>query len=277
MDSKVLIITGMHRSGTSLIAEYLSECGLFVGSDLLNLTADSADSAYNGHHEDKAFFKLHDQMLKRLHISPFPRYRFRLTNRFNVQEKRTAKALVDARKNLPQWGWKDPRTALFLEAWQDVIPEAKHLLLIRNPLSVVDSLLRRATDQQVTEKPIVGLRAWMVYNYRIRSFLQRHPDSCLLCDIDELISHPQAICSLVEKQLGLALTPVPFESVFSKKGFRAGRSEAVDRLKSRHGREVTRSLKLYEDLLSKCAPMADPMAAPTQSAQSKTEPSESLK
>lgn len=248
MNSEVLIITGMHRSGTSLIAEYLNKCGLFVGSELINLTADSAASAYNGHHEDKDFFELHDQMLKRLHISPFPRYRFRLTNKFSTQEKHTATALIDARKDLPQWGWKDPRTALFLEAWHEVIPEAKHLLLIRNPLSVVDSLIRRATDKQVVEQPVIGLRAWIVYNYRIQSFLKRHADSCLLCDIDELISRPQSVCASVEKHLDFELTSVPFESVFSKKGFRAEHSEAVDQLKMRHSREVASALKLYEEL-----------------------------
>ncbi|MGB3295823.1 MAG: sulfotransferase [Phormidesmis sp.] len=248
MDSKILIVTGMHRSGTSLMAEYLSECGLFVGSDLLNLAAASTDSAYNGHHEDKAFFDLHDKMLKRLHTSPFPRYQFRLTNRFNASEKQTAIALVQARKHLSQWGWKDPRTALFLNAWHDVIPEAKHLLLIRNPLSVADSLIRRATDKQIVGRPVIGLRAWIVYNYRICSFLKHHSDGCLLCDIDDLIAHPQSICRLIEKQLDLELTPVPFETVFSQKGFRTGYSEAVNQLKTQHGKEVAKALKLYEEL-----------------------------
>ncbi|NJN73980.1 MAG: hypothetical protein HC799_14780 [Limnothrix sp. RL_2_0] len=250
MDSKVLIITGMHRSGTSLIAEYLSKCGLFVGKDLLNLATSSKASAYNGHHEDKAFFELHDQMLKRLHISPFPRYQFRLTNRFTAQENRLAKALIEERKYLSQWGWKDPRTALFLKAWHRVIPEAKHLLLIRNPLSVVDSLVRRGTDQQVVDCPLVGLQAWRVYNKRILIFLKEHPDSCLLCDIDELIAQPQSICTLIEQQLSLVLSPVAFESVFSKKGFRVGHSEAINQLKIKHNREVTAASKLYEELRS---------------------------
>lgn len=248
MDSQALIITGMHRSGTSLIAEYLSACGLFVGSDLLNLTASSAASAYNGHHEDRAFFELHDQMLKRLHISPFPRYRLRLTNRFNASEKQRAIALIEERKHLSQWAWKDPRTALFLKAWHEVIPEAKHLLLMRNPLSVVDSLIRRATDKQVVKHPVIGLRAWRVYNQRLLSFLKEHPDSCLLCDIDELIAHPQSICPLIEKQLNLALTPVPFETVFSKKGFRSDYSDSVNQLKVKHRKEVAGALNLYEEL-----------------------------
>ena len=248
MDSKVLIITGMHRSGTSLIAEYLSECGLFVGSDLLDLAASNAMSAYNGHHEDRDFFELHDQMLKRLHISPFPRYRFRLTNRFSAREKQLAIAHIKAREHLSRWGWKDPRTALFLTAWHEVIPEAKHLLLVRNPLSVVDSLIRRGTDKQVVRHPVVGLRAWRVYNQRMLSFLRDHPSSCLLCDIDDLIAHPQTICALIEKQLDLALSPVPFELVYTQKGFRSGYSDAVNQLQDKHQREVTGALKLYAEL-----------------------------
>jgi hypothetical protein len=248
MSSEAIIITGMHRSGTSLMAEYLNRCGLFVGSDLVNLAGSNEASAYNGHHEDRAFLDLHDQVLKRLHMSPFPTYRFRLPKKFSKKEQQLAHSLVRQRKQLSRWGWKDPRTALFLQPWHQIVPEAKHLLLFRNPLSVVDSLLRRATDNQILKRPVVGLKSWGIYNKQILSFWRKHPSSCLVCDIDELIDQPESICALVETHLHLSLNPVPFETVFKRKGFRPELSEAVDVLRSDYQKEISKALALYGDL-----------------------------
>jgi hypothetical protein len=43
-DPKVLVITGMHRSTTSLVTQWLQRCGLFIGkrfigSDTANLSS----------------------------------------------------------------------------------------------------------------------------------------------------------------------------------------------------------------------------------------------
>ena len=35
-----------------------------------------------------------------------------------------ARTLVSARASRPFWGWKDPRTCLFLEFWDRLLPQA---------------------------------------------------------------------------------------------------------------------------------------------------------
>lgn len=44
------------------------------------------------------------------------------------------------------WGWKEPRTTLFLDFWQERLPDARHLFVFQRPWEVVDSLFRRGDD-----------------------------------------------------------------------------------------------------------------------------------
>ena len=54
-----IIITGMHRSGTSLVASLLQEAGLSIGERLLGPSAGNR----KGHFEDVDFVELHEDIL----------------------------------------------------------------------------------------------------------------------------------------------------------------------------------------------------------------------
>jgi hypothetical protein len=56
----VLTIAGMHRSGTSLTAMWLSACGLDIGADLMSGQFDNP----KGHFEDLELVKLHENDLQ---------------------------------------------------------------------------------------------------------------------------------------------------------------------------------------------------------------------
>ncbi|MDP4350266.1 hypothetical protein QSG17_25820, partial [Escherichia coli] len=58
--------------------------------------------------------------------------------------RREAAALIAVRAGRGSgWGWKDPRTTLFLDFWSEFLPDARYLLVFRRPWEVVDSLFRR--------------------------------------------------------------------------------------------------------------------------------------
>ena len=59
MANNVLVIAGMHRSGTSLITHWLHDCGLQVGERLVGAGTGNVE----GHFEDEDFFLLHQQIL----------------------------------------------------------------------------------------------------------------------------------------------------------------------------------------------------------------------
>jgi hypothetical protein len=250
MTGRVLIITGMHRSGTSLMAQYLHECGLNVGQSLHNSDISNAVSAFDGHHEDQDFLNFHKAILSRKRIYSFPTNGFRLPVRVNQRDREKAIELISARSDLPLWAWKDPRTALFLDFWDSLIDRPKYLFLFRHPLAVVDSLIRRGTDERIVKKPIIGLRAWKVYNRQILCFLSKREEVSLIFEIDELIQSPEVVSKSLKQKFEIDLKAISFDQIFSKKAFRSEYSARIEDLKKCYPREIQDAEALYQKLQS---------------------------
>ncbi|MGD1871910.1 MAG: hypothetical protein ACFB02_02545 [Mastigocoleus sp.] len=248
MSNKVLIITGMHRSGTSLVSQYLSECGLHVGDNLLTFDSVNPESAYNGHHEDKDFFDFHVQILAKKRIYSFPTNEFRVPINVRKSDREKAVELIKSRAHLPQWGWKDPRTTLFLNMWDEVIENPKYLFLYREPLLVLDSILRRGTDKSILQKPIIGLRAWKVFNKQIIRFWNQNKEKSIILNIDNITQNPEMMLDDLKKKLDIHLNKVPFEKVYSKKAIKEQTSEVLDNFKKKYPREINSSIQIYNQL-----------------------------
>src|ERR1700712_1555058 len=58
--NRVLVIAGMHRSGTSLVTRWLNNCGLHIGDELVGAETGNED----GHFEDLDFLHAHQSILK---------------------------------------------------------------------------------------------------------------------------------------------------------------------------------------------------------------------
>jgi hypothetical protein len=139
MPNNILVVTGMHRSGTSLITHWLHDCGLQVGESLL----EAGNGNVEGHFEDLEFLKLHEEILTgsgadsaglSTPVEMVPtRY-----------ERAKMKAIIAVKNaSFTQWGWKEPRTCLFLETYSELLPTAKYLVVLRDYKEVTHSLLKR--------------------------------------------------------------------------------------------------------------------------------------
>lgn len=137
-------ITGMHRSGTSLLALLLHGCGLNLGreSELIPPTRDNPD----GHWEHREFVAVNDALLAALGGGwdlP-PELPARWTQRPEIAPlKAHARKLIAGFPADRVWGWKDPRTSLTLGFWREVLPALKTILCVRHPVEVALSLRRR--------------------------------------------------------------------------------------------------------------------------------------
>src|SRR5262249_36762878 len=60
------------------------------------------------------------------------------------------------------WGWKDPRNSLTLPFWQNLLPDMKTLVMVRNPMEVAHSMKERNGTSYS-----FGLRLWEIYNRRL--------------------------------------------------------------------------------------------------------------
>ncbi|MCC6727953.1 MAG: sulfotransferase [Chthonomonadales bacterium] len=144
-----LILIGMHRSGTTMVASMLAELGLFLGASL------------DANHESYFFMQLNRWMLATAgarwdspgnfgYVAGDPALRL-LTARYlalSLDAPRVARYLgrpLYRRWRTPRalpnpWGWKDPRTTFTLPVWLDLFPEARLVHVYRHGVDVASSL-----------------------------------------------------------------------------------------------------------------------------------------
>jgi len=234
MSSNVLIITGMHRSGSSLTAHWIQKMGINMGDRLMIGDFSNPD----GHFEDLDFVRAHQEVLTDLEKDPQG-----LTNigRIQLSTYHQAKLehLIKLKSSLrDEWGWKDPRTSLFLDYYKLLLPDAKKLFLFRDYRVSVDSLLRRTlmgikynyssrtilhmakfllTKQRIRrglyQNTNKYLDAWIVYNTNIIKCFKESGDKALLLTTDDFIKADYKIYSKIA-QWGFKLKYVPFSSVY---------------------------------------------------------------
>jgi hypothetical protein len=156
-------IVGMHRSGTSMVAHLLHECGLYLGpeTDLIPPTPDNPD----GHWENKKFVDLNDQILHLFgggwDCPPALPVSWEQEGKLSPLKEK-AESLLQEFVGREPWGWKDPRNCLILPLWLQLLPELKVVLCLRNPIEVALSLRRRGLSSYS-----LGFRLWKTYNQTV--------------------------------------------------------------------------------------------------------------
>ncbi len=208
--SRVIIITGMHRSGTSLVSSLIQQAGIHIGEKLL--TANSANP--RGYFEDIDFYEFHEHVLHQrgqtyLHVDS--NFTFEPT----APETDRARELLAERSHRLLWGWKDPRTALFLNFWDQLLPDGRFLFVYRHPIEVLLSLLRRG-EFDSHPSLMAGLHAWHMYNSNILAFCAKHPERCLLVHIDGVVKQTTQCAHLLQEklQLDFGVFPKAFEQIY---------------------------------------------------------------
>jgi hypothetical protein len=169
-----VILLGMHRSGTAMIARLLDELGLFQGSELQD------------DHESAWFLEVNEFLLHRVNATwdnPAPitgflqnREAFELTARCLEDDLSSIRTREFLGVKWPMgsgtllkfdrpWGWKDPRTVFTLPLWLELFPKAKLVYITRNGVDVASSLrvreireLARRTEE-FGSKPAAGGRS----------------------------------------------------------------------------------------------------------------------
>ncbi len=186
-----------------MISSLLQKAGVCIGEKLI--AANSANP--RGYFEDVDFYEFHEHLLHQrgqtyLHVDS--NFTFQPTG----PEVERACQLLAERSHRPLWGWKDPRTSLFLSFWHQLLPDACFLFVYRHPVEVLLSLLRRG-EFDANPSPLDGLQAWQVYNSNIQAFCVQHPDRCLLVHIGGVIQHPSKFSEMLRKKLQIDSVPGP--------------------------------------------------------------------
>ena len=152
-----VIVIGTHRSGTSLLAKMLHECGVFMGA------------RRNHHSEAKFFLRRNKHIFNVAHAS----WDNAAPTTYLLQSDDMRSALVAHLTNELKshkaidylgltnyarsrgfvgmdrlWGWKDPRNTYSLPIWLDIFPNARVVRIGRNGVDVAHSLWKREQDRR---------------------------------------------------------------------------------------------------------------------------------
>ena len=238
--NRILVVTGMHRSGTSVVTQWLNKCGLPVGDDLLGAGIGNED----GHYEDNDFFRVHRSLLKMRRLSE-DGYTQPVRN-LSCEELDTLAGIIQFKNDLhPSWGWKDPRTCLFLDSYQALIPNGYYLVVLRDWRSVVSSLIHRIYQNTVNKYAAKSgvskflwdhlkqprrlewlkrkhseqyLRVWVDYNEAIAEHIAAlDTQHYLVVDFDQLPGKSAAIFAHLAHHWNFPLSYVDFQTIYRQR------------------------------------------------------------
>ena len=199
---KVIVVLGMHRSGTSTVARGLKALGVELGNNLVSPTPDNE----KGFWEDIEINELNDDVLAALGCTW---HSLRLIEPDEQIGPKTAPLRLRAIDLISKkfgesevFGIKSPRMCRLLPFWQQIFEhlrlEDKYVISIRNPLSVAKSLAAR--NGFSAEKSHL---LWLEHVIPSLSCTQGKPR--VVIDYDRLLNDPVPQMKRVASSLGIVI------------------------------------------------------------------------
>lgn len=177
----VIVVLGMHRSGTSLISSMLHAMGVRMGREFL----PEDEGNPNGYWEDPGFLGLNKAILMETG-GDWDRFVTR-KQVLGVEEKfkdRIQELIEDREHSDPGrslWGWKDPRTCMSIWLWHKYLRSPRYVIVRRSRLGVIRSL-----------RKLHGKRQWhdliVHYDRHVNAFLSIHQPTFYSISYDDLVS-----------------------------------------------------------------------------------------
>lgn len=141
-DDKPIVVLGVNHAGTRVLVDILSA----LGSD--------GGSCRNEWRENQLFLDVHREMLGAKDRADWTTKLFDLkvaaNTRGSAEHLRLAKEMLAARlddayphRTHRPWHWKCPTSALYLDVWTTIFPDAYYIHIVRDALDVAQSLLAR--------------------------------------------------------------------------------------------------------------------------------------
>ena len=145
---RVIVILGMHRSGSSVITRGIQALGVDLGD---NLMPPAEGNNSKGFFEDLDIYRFNEQLLKVLGSNWYslrPVDEQRLTGAEFSEYRCKANQLITEKLGTNQlFAFKDPRTAVLIPFWRCVFDnlelEDKYVITVRNPMEIAASLKAR--------------------------------------------------------------------------------------------------------------------------------------
>jgi hypothetical protein len=223
----MILVTGMQRSGTSMVCQLLAESGVSFGDPTDLLPGDRWNP--NGYFEARSVMDVNSRL-----ITGLPRFASPLVTWLSkvayvrmpgpraiaARAERCRAAVVALAQRHRGGAVKDPRFCLTLRFWQQWTAVDRVVVCVRHPSAVVESMVRRHWLPRR-----LGAR---FYAWHIDALLDQLDDrSAQIVDVDRLVAGSVQEVDALRRGLGLAggpPSPVLLQRVVRAESF--GRSGA---------------------------------------------------
>jgi len=178
IDSGIIAVTGMHRSGTSCIAGLLSRCGIDAGNteDMLNRNF-ARDDNQKGHFENRYAVRINDSLLA---VAGGNWANLPTQEKIDEAGKLKGDYIEDFSARFDGGLIKDPRISLTIRSWITYSERLSGLIAcLRHPIGVAESLKKRNNMSYEN-----ALTLWYEYNRRLVKECREIP--FIIVDYDRL-------------------------------------------------------------------------------------------
>lgn len=209
-----LVVLGMHRSGTSLVAEIAQRSGYHPPDDLL---APHPEDNPRGYFESSAVVKLNNHILKTLgmdwkHPQPLPEQWQQRCLHSDIPNQ-ISQLISQHFEQHPSLLLKDPRLSRLLPLWLPALREhgcsLRSIHVLRRTNAVIDSLQRRHRTQGLTQASINSPQQiallWLRYNLEAQQHVST--EQSLTISYEALLSQPAVQLQRLAEHL--QATPLP--------------------------------------------------------------------
>jgi len=243
-----ICIAGMHRSGTSMVARLLNQCGLHIGdeSDLLEPAPDNP----GGYWENARLKELNEEILAQFgggwDLPPVFEEGWEQRAELDPFRKRAEK-LTQELETSQTWGWKDPRNSLTLPFWKTLFPNLRVVVCLRNPLEVAYSLQKRGYSSHA-----FGFNLWLKYNEQVLA--ESAPEDKIITHYESYCVNPRDELRRVLDWLGWSVSDAAIDDVCAtlSTSLRHYQVSALELFKAGVPQEV---LKLYAAMCAHAGPV----------------------
>jgi len=207
---RIIVVLGMHRSGTSVITRSLKVLGVELGNNLMPAVQNVNDK---GFWEDMDFFSLNEEILRTLQEREWhslrPIHQKEFDNKSLTPLKMCAIDLLRTKTTqTPTLGMKDPRFSILLPFWKEIFSflelDTCYVIAIRNPHSIALSLQKR--DGFEFKKSYC---LWL--NHILPCFVETINQPRIVVNYDQVIAHPEAQLRRISEKLSLPFNTSEFE------------------------------------------------------------------
>ncbi len=208
--SKLVVVLGMHRSGTSAISRGLRVMGVELGDRMMPPVKGNNPT---GFWEDVDINALNIEILELInnpwfHLTAIDSNDVESLCKEDYFSRATELLCQKLSNNAPAFGFKDPRVAKLLLFWREVFSHSQldlcYVLVVRNPLSIVRSLYAR--DGIEAEH---GYLLWL--SYVIKSLTETVSNNRVLVDYDRLMQSPDHELLRIAECVGLTINPTELQ------------------------------------------------------------------